>query len=142
MEDDDSDDMLRHLLQAIVSHRVHEACKREGAERSSLLGGVFALAVKWNAPEVAPPVIEALVGGGVASAAGRTEAFMLCMQLALELHRSEFVEMLLEVEGLDAMDLNLFRLYTLPEDVKVITQHLHLTALISTALISHLDLSP
>ena len=115
------DEIHRTLLSAIVNNKLaHLASTPPGPEKSNELGNVLSLAVKWNAPEIAAPVIEAL--GGQAQAAG-TDAVFKAMQRAIELGRNDFLGMLLDLPGIDAMNANLLRLYTLHEGVGIISGH-------------------
>lgn len=123
-------EVLHSLLGTIVGAKLAEAEKLQGKDRAAHLASVLALAVRWDAPEVAPPIIHALGGGGLAA---RTNAVLIALQQALELQRNDFVYMLLDLSGLDAMNVDLFRLYTLPEDVNIISHHAGLQAGLSEA---------
>jgi hypothetical protein len=121
-EDEMSDDLLRLLLSTIVHAQLESGKHKAAEERDRHIGSVLALAVKWDAPEVAAPTIAALGGRGNA------------LQLAMEMQRDEFVEHLLDLVGLDVMSVDLLRLYTLPEDVKVISKNQGLQERLSEAI--------
>ena len=64
---------------------------------------------EWNAPHVTAPLLEALK---LIDPSRKAACLQKGLQRALELQRVEFVEMLLGLAGIDAMSVDLFRLYT------------------------------
>lgn len=92
----------------------HKIVGGDGEESVKELEQAMMLAVKWNAPHVTAPLLEALK---LIDPSRKAACLQKGLQRALELQRVEFVEMLLGLAGIDAMSVDLFRLYTVSAPV-------------------------
>ena len=107
----DDEDLTSTILATMVHHKIVGG---DGEESQIEIEQAMMLAVKWNArPHVTAPLLEALKR---IEPSRRAACLHGGLQRALELRRTEFVEMLLGLTGIDAMTVDMLRLYTMADE--------------------------
>ena len=110
-----SNDLATFMLSTMINHKMY-GCDGETSEKE--LEQAMILAIKWNAPHVIAPVIHKLGGH---NRAGKTECVRKALQWALEMQRVDFIDFLLGLSGINAMMIDMLRIYTLPSELGYLT---------------------